>query len=108
MGAGKRDSLHAKQKVAKCVVVGDPMLRYDRAVHADRMVESFQGIKTEQLHTVRENNNLGRPENVFIHVGTNDLRTTRYLDFVVEDVYALVATATRKLPNCRLVLCGVL
>ena len=93
---------------SKCVVVGDPMLRNDRAVHADMMVESFQGIKTEQLHAVREKRNLGGPETVFIHVGTNDLRTTKNLGFVVEDVYALVATAMRKLPNCRLVLCGVL
>jgi len=108
VGAGKRDSLHAKQKIAKCVVVGDLMLRNDRAEHADRMVESFQGIKTEQLHTVIEKRNPGGPETVFIHVGTNGLRTTKNLDFVVEDLYALVATAMRKLTNCRLVLCGVL
>ena len=108
MGAGKRVSLHAKQKVAKCVVVGDPMLCNDRAEHADRMVESFQGIKTEQLHTVREKRNPGGPETAFIHVGTNGLRTSKNLGFVVEDVYALVATAVRKVPNCRLVLCGVL
>jgi len=62
--------LNAKQKVAKCVVVGDPMLRNDGAEHADIMVESFLGIKTEQLHTVREKRNLGGPETAFIHVGT--------------------------------------
>ena len=108
MGAGKRVSLHAKQKVAKCVVVGEPMLRNDRTEYAHRMVESFQGIKTEQLHTVREKRNAGGPETAFIHVGTNDLRTNKNLGFVLEDVCALVATAIRKLPNCTLVLCGVL
>jgi len=41
-------------------------------------------------------------------VGTIDLRTTRNLDFVMGEVYALVATAKRKLLNCRLVLSGVL
>ena len=29
-------------------------------------------------------------------MGTNDLRTTRNLDFVMGEVYALVATAKRK------------
>ena len=52
------------------MVVGDPMLRNDGAEHADIMVESFLGIKTEQLHTVREKRNLGGPETAFIHVGT--------------------------------------
>ena len=32
----------------------------------------------------------------------------RNVDFVMGEVYALVATAKRKLPNCRLVLSGVL
>jgi hypothetical protein len=41
-------------------------------------------------------------------MGTNDLRTTRNLDFVLGEVYALVTTAKRKLPNCRLVLSEVL
>ena len=41
-------------------------------------------------------------------MGTNDLRTKRNLDFVMGEVCTLVATAKRKLPNCRLVLSGVL
>ena len=36
------------------------------------------------------------------------MRTTRNLDFVIGEVYALVPTANKKLPNCRRVLCGVL
>jgi hypothetical protein len=34
-----------KQKVAKCVAVGDPTLRNVGAEHADVMVECFPGIK---------------------------------------------------------------
>ena len=48
------------------------------------------------------------PETVIIHVGTNDLRTTKNLDFVMGEVYALLSTAKKKLPNCRLVRSGVL
>ena len=51
---------------------------------------------------------LGNPETVIIHVGINDSRTTTNLDIVMGEVYALVATAKRKLPNCRLVLSAVL
>jgi undecaprenyl pyrophosphate synthase len=32
--AGKRDTVHAKQKVAKCVVVGDTVLRIEQ-LHSD-------------------------------------------------------------------------
>ena len=53
-----------------------------------------------------EKTDLGSPETVIIHFGTNDLRTTRDIDFVMGEVYALVATANRKMPNCRLVLSG--
>jgi len=52
--------------------------------------------------------NLVSPDTVIIHVGTNDLKTTRNLDFVMGEVCALVSTAKKKLPNCRLVLSAVL
>ena len=55
-----------------------------------------------------EKSDLGGPETVIIHVCTSDMRTTRNLDFVVGEIYALVATAKRKLPNCRLVRSRVL
>jgi len=71
-------------------------------------VECFPGIKTEQLHRVMEKRNLVSPDTVIFHMGTNDLKTTRNLDFVMGEVYALVSTAKKKLPNCRLVLSGVL
>ena len=37
-------------------------------------VECFLGIRTEQLHRVIENRDLGNPDNVVIDMGTNDLR----------------------------------
>jgi hypothetical protein len=84
------------------------VLRNVGAEYADMMVESFPGIKTEQLHRVIERRDLGSPETVIIHVGTNDMRATTNLDYIMGDVYALVTMAKKKLPNCRLVLSGVL
>ena len=89
---------------AKCMVVSDSVLHSVGAEHAGMMVECFPGIKTEQLHRVIEGSDPGIPETVIIHAGTNDLRTTRNIDFVMGEVqvYALVGTAKRELPNCRL------
>jgi len=78
------------------------------AEHADMKVKCFPGIKAEQLHRVMEKRDLVSPDTVIIHVGINDLRTTRNLDIVMGELYALVCTAKKKLPNCRLVLSGVL
>ena len=80
------------------MVIGKSMLRNVGAEHADMMVESFLGIKTEQLHRVIEKKDLGSPETVIIHVRTIDLRT-RNLDTVMGEVYALVATAKNKFPR---------
>jgi len=78
------------------------------AERADMKVECFPGIKTEQLHRTMEKRNLVSPDTVVIRVGTNDLKTTINLDFVMGEVYALMSTAKKKLPNCRLILSGVL
>jgi hypothetical protein len=72
------------------------------------MVECSAGIRVEQLNKAIEKRDLGNPETVIIHVGTNDLRAMRNLDFVTGEVYVLVATAKSKCLNCRLVLSGVL
>jgi hypothetical protein len=55
------------------------------------VVGCLPGIKTEHLQRVTENRNVGSLEPVIIHVGANDLRTTRNLNFVMGEVYALVA-----------------
>jgi hypothetical protein len=52
VGAGKRDTVPAKQKSAKCMVVGDSVVRGVGAEHTDMIVECFPGIRTEHLHNV--------------------------------------------------------
>jgi hypothetical protein len=105
---GNGETMPTSNEVAKCVVVGDSLLRNVGAEHADMKVECFPGIKTEQLHRVIERKELGSPETVIIHVGTNDTRATRNLDVIMGEVYDLVSMAKRKLPNCKFVLSGVL
>jgi hypothetical protein len=45
-------------------------------------VECFPGIRTDQLRRVIENLDLGCSGAVVIHVGTNDVRRSRNLDYV--------------------------
>jgi hypothetical protein len=104
--AGKRNTVPAKQKVAKCMVVGDSLLRSVGAKQADMKVECFPGISTEQLHRVINRRDIGS-QKLIIHVGTNGLRRARDIYFLMGEVYALVATA-KELPNYRIVLSGVL
>jgi hypothetical protein len=55
-----------------------------------------------------ENRNLGYSDTVVTHVGTNDVRRSRNLDYVMGEVYDLVNTAKAKFPGSRLVLSGAL
>jgi len=89
-------------------MVGDLILRNFGAEYADMLVESFQEIKTEELQRVTEQRHLGSPETVIMHMGTNDLRTTRNIDFVLGEVYAFFGYGKEEIPKCRLVLSGVL
>jgi lysophospholipase L1-like esterase len=70
--------------------------------------EISPGIRTEQIQRVIERRELGSPDSVVIHVGTNDLRRTRNLDYVMGDVYGLVNTANTKFSTSRVVFSGVL
>jgi hypothetical protein len=72
VGDLKRDA-EMKQKDAKCMVMGNSVLRKVGAEHTDMMVECFPGISAEQLHRMIEKRDLGNPETVIIHIGTNDL-----------------------------------
>ena len=54
-----------------------------------------------------ERRDLDCAETLITHVGTNDLGT-RNLDFIMGEVYSLVAAAKKRLPKCKLVLSGVL
>jgi hypothetical protein len=52
----------------------------------DIKVGCFPGIRTEQLQRVIEKRDLGNPDAVVIHVGTNDIKRTRNLDYLTGDV----------------------
>jgi hypothetical protein len=75
-------------------------------------VECFPGIRSDQLHRVVEHKDIekrdvGNPEAVVIHIGTNDLKRTSNLDYVMGDIYDLINMAKSKLSS-RVILNGVL
>jgi hypothetical protein len=113
-GAGKevdiRNTESEKHEGEKCLVLGDSIVRLLGRKHISMTIECFSGIRTEQLHTRRviENKNIGCPDTVIIRVGTNDLKRKRNLEYVMKEVYDLVAMAKNKFPRSRLVLSGVL
>jgi hypothetical protein len=59
---GKSDTVPAKKKVAKCMVVGDSVLPSAAAEHVDRIVECIPGITTQQLPRVIGRRDLGSPK----------------------------------------------
>jgi hypothetical protein len=68
---------------AKCLVLGDSIVRKIGAANANMRVEGFPGIRTDQLCRVMENRDFGCSDSVVIHVGTNDIRRSRNLDYVM-------------------------
>jgi hypothetical protein len=95
---GRRDTMQGHQEGTKCLVLGDSIIR-NVGTDGNMMVECFLGIRTEQLHRVVENRDLGNPANVVVHAGTNDLRRMVNLDYVMGEVHALVNKAKAKLPK---------
>ena len=71
-------------------------------------VECFPGIRTDQLQRVTENRDVGHADMVVIHVGTNDVRRFRNLDYIMREMYDLVNMAKIKFLDPRLVLSCVL
>jgi lysophospholipase L1-like esterase len=71
-------------------------------------VEPFPGIRTKRLKRVIEKRGQGSPDTVVIHVGTNDLRRTGNVDYVMGDIYDLVNMAKTKFSTSRVLLSGVL
>ncbi|PNF27926.1 hypothetical protein B7P43_G03395 [Cryptotermes secundus] len=74
-GAVARGDTVQRQQDAECLVLGDSIIRNVEAEHM--RVQCFPGIRTEQLQRVIDNRDLGVPDTVLIHVGTNDLRWRR-------------------------------
>ena len=62
------------RKGGECLVLGDSIICNVGSECLYMKVECFLGIRLEQLHRVTENRDLGNPDTVVIHVGTNDLR----------------------------------
>jgi len=93
---GRRNTVPGDGKVRECLVLGNSIIRNVGSECSDMKVECFPGIRTEQLLTVIVNRNVGNPDTVVIHVGTNNLRRTGNLDYVMGDVYDLVNTAKTK------------
>jgi hypothetical protein len=71
-------------------------------------VECFQGLRTEQLCRVIVNRDFGSPEAVVIHVGTNTVKRTGNLNYVLGDAHDLINMAKTKFSVSRVVLSGVL
>ena len=69
---------------------------------SDMRVECFPGIRADQLRRVIQNRDLGCSEAVVIHVGTNDVRSCRNLDYIMGDVYDLVNTEKGKIPGFKI------
>jgi hypothetical protein len=57
---------------------------------------------------VLNNRSLGTADAVVIHAGTNDLKQSINLDYVMGEVYWLVNTAKSKFPQSKIALNGVL
>lgn len=103
------DSTRKEQhESVQCLVVGDSIIRNVGTGQSNMTAECFPGIRTEQLHRVLDNSDLGTPDTVIIHVGTNDLNRYVNLDYVMGKVYSLVDKAKVKFPKSKIVLSGVL
>jgi len=89
-------------------VLGDSIVRNVGAETPNMRVNCFPGIRADQLRRVMENTDLGYSDAVLIHVGTNDIRRSRNLHDIMEEVYDLVNMAKAKFLGSRLVLSGVL
>jgi len=105
---GRQVTVQEHQEGEHCLVVGDSIIRNVGTGQNNMMVECFPGIRTEQLHKVLDNRDLGTPDTVVIHVGTNDLKRLVNLDYVMGEVYSLVNTAKVKFPQSKIVLSEVL
>jgi hypothetical protein len=105
---GRQVTVQEHYEGEQCLVVGDSIIRNVGTGQNNMMVECFPGIRTENLHRVLDNRDLETPDTVVIHVGTNDLKRSIDLDYVMGEVYSLVNTAKDNFPQSKTVLSGVL
>jgi len=67
----------------KCLVLDDSIVRSVGAEIPNMRVECFPGIRADQPRRVMENRDFGHSDAVVIHVGTNDVRMYRNLDYIM-------------------------
>ena len=104
----KTSTAMGKSGGEKCLVLGDSIVRGVGAGRSNMRIERFPGIRMDQLRRAMEKRDLGHADMVVIHVGTNDVRRFRNLDYIMGETYDLVNMAKTKFPNTRLVLSGML
>jgi lysophospholipase L1-like esterase len=104
----RQDTVQKHHEGEQYLVVGDSIIRNVETGLNNMKAECFPGIRTEQLHRVLDNRDLGTPDRVIIHVGTNDLKGSLNLDYVMGEVYSLVNKAKVKFPKSKIVLFWVL
>jgi hypothetical protein len=92
---GKLATETVKHGGAKCLVLGDSIVRNIGTDKTNMRVEYFPGIRADKLRRVMENRNFGFSDTIVIHVGTNDVRKSRNLDYFMGEVYDLVTTASK-------------
>ncbi len=77
-------------------MLGDSLIRNIGTDCSDLKVCCFPGIRLEQLQRVIEKSDLENSNTVVIHVGTNDIKRTKNLDYVMRDIYEFINTAKSK------------
>ena len=95
-------------KCGECLVLDDSIVRNVGTERSDVKVECFLDIRTEQLHSVIEYRDQGSSDTVINHVGTNNLRRTGNLNYVMGDVCDLVHMAKTMFSTSRVVMSSVL
>ena len=90
----------------QCLVVCDSIIRNVGTVQNNMTVGRFPGIGREHLHRVLDNRDLGTPDTVIIHIGTDDLNRSINLVHVMGEAFSLVNTAKGKFPQSKIVLSG--
>ena len=81
--AGNGEKVQGHPKGGEILVLGDSIIRNVGTDCPDLKVGCFPGIRSEQLQRVIEKRDLGNSNTVVIHVGTNDIKRIKNLDYVM-------------------------
>ena len=84
--AGNGEKVQGHPNDGEILVLGDSIIRNMGTDCPDFKVGCFLGITLEQLLRVIEQRDLGNSNTVVIHVGTNDIKRTKNLYYVMGDI----------------------